>query len=112
MPLRNLADPAPRSAKEVVRIGEQRRFVVVAVDTPRRGIDLALPGVVPVPAAEPGDMAAVLAEMDADRIDEASSTPPVRRSRVTPGRRDAADPGPRPGPGRGEGAGREGDEER
>ena len=70
VPLRNLADPAPRSAKEVVRLGEQRRFVVVAVDTPRRGIDLALPGVVPVPAAEPGDMAAVLAEMDADRIDE------------------------------------------
>ena len=69
VPLRNLADPAPRSAKEVVRVGEQRRFVVVAVDTPRRGIDLALPGVVAVPAAEPGDMAAVLAEMDADRID-------------------------------------------
>ncbi len=74
VPLRNLADPAPRSAKEVVRLGEQRRFVVVAVDTPRRGIDLALPGVVPVPAAEPDDMAAVLAEMDADRIDAVVDT--------------------------------------
>ena len=42
MPLRNLADPAPRSAKEVLRLGESRRFVVVAIDPPRRGIDLAL----------------------------------------------------------------------
>jgi hypothetical protein len=50
VPLRNLAQPAPRSAREVLDMGEKRRFVVIAVDAPRRGIDLALPGVVPVPA--------------------------------------------------------------
>lgn len=42
-PLKNLADPAPRSAKEVVKVGEARRFVVAAIDPPRRGIDLAIP---------------------------------------------------------------------
>ena len=45
VPLKALADPAPRSAREVLTLGETREFVVVAVDTPRRGIDLALPGV-------------------------------------------------------------------
>src|SRR5690606_35316368 len=49
VPLRNLADPAPRSAREVLRLGEERRFVVVEIDPPRRGIDVALPGVVDVP---------------------------------------------------------------
>jgi hypothetical protein len=53
VPLRHLADPAPRSAKEMLRVGETRRFVVVTIDPPRRGIDLAVPGVVEVPAAPP-----------------------------------------------------------
>jgi hypothetical protein len=34
----------------VLNVGERRRFVVIAIDAPRRGIDLALPGVVAVPA--------------------------------------------------------------
>jgi predicted RNA-binding protein with RPS1 domain len=50
VPLRNLARPAPRSAREVLNLGDKRRFVVIAIDAPRRGIDLALPGVVAVPA--------------------------------------------------------------
>ena len=50
VPLRNLALPAPRSAREVLNLGDRRRFVVIAIDAPRRGIDLALPGVVAVPA--------------------------------------------------------------
>jgi hypothetical protein len=50
VPLRNLAQPAPRSAREVLNLGDKRRFVVIAIDPPRRGIDLALPGVVDVPA--------------------------------------------------------------
>jgi hypothetical protein len=53
VPLRNMADPAPRSAKETLRLGETRRFVVVAIDPPRRGIDLAVPGIVEVPAVPP-----------------------------------------------------------
>jgi hypothetical protein len=50
VPLRNLARPAPRSAREVLNLGDTRRFVVIAIDAPRRGIDLALPGVVAAPA--------------------------------------------------------------
>ena len=45
VPLKALADPAPRSARDVLTLNETRDFVVVAIDTPRRGIDLAMPGV-------------------------------------------------------------------
>src|SRR5262245_19605781 len=62
VPLRNLAHHAPRSAREVLNLGERRRFVVIAVDAPRRGIDLALPGVVAVPAAPEAPVGAQVVE--------------------------------------------------
>jgi ribosomal protein S1 len=43
LPLTGLGDPPPRRAREVVDRGEQRSFVVVALDPPRRGAELALP---------------------------------------------------------------------
>jgi hypothetical protein len=71
VPLGNLADPAPRSAKEVLRVGEERRLVVVAIDPPRRGIDLAVPGVVDVPAPDLADAAHLVAELAIDVTDAA-----------------------------------------
>ncbi len=43
-PVSALGDPPPRSAKEVLTKGETRTFVIQALDPPRRGIELALPG--------------------------------------------------------------------
>ena len=43
VPLRHLGDPAPRSAREVLSLGEQRTFVVVSFNAQRRGIDVADP---------------------------------------------------------------------
>ena len=43
VPLSGLGDPPPRAAREVLRKGEQRSFVVQALDPSRRGIELALP---------------------------------------------------------------------
>jgi hypothetical protein len=45
-PLRFLADPPPRAAREVLERGASREFVVVAIHAARRGIDLGLPEVV------------------------------------------------------------------
>ena len=42
--LKSMGEPAPRSAREVLAMGEVRPFIVQGFDTPRRGIDLALPG--------------------------------------------------------------------
>jgi hypothetical protein len=53
VPLSGLAEPMPRSAKEIVRRGETRNFLVKAFDAVRRGVELALVG---TPAAGvPGD---------------------------------------------------------
>mgnify|MGYP000672235256 CR=1 FL=1 len=61
--LKSLGDPAPRSARDVLTMGETREFVVEAIDTPRRGIDLtvadasspAVPAPAPEPQPEPDD---------------------------------------------------------
>ncbi|HJR26490.1 MAG TPA: S1 RNA-binding domain-containing protein [Acidimicrobiales bacterium] len=54
LPLKHLADPPPRSAREVLAMGTPYKFVVHAFDTPRRGVDLTMPGVVPAgTASEP-----------------------------------------------------------
>jgi hypothetical protein len=44
LPLSAMGEVAPRSAREVLRKGERRTFVVQAFDAMRRGIELALPG--------------------------------------------------------------------
>jgi hypothetical protein len=44
-PLSGLGDPAPKSAREVLKRGERRPFVVTALDPYRRGVEVALPGV-------------------------------------------------------------------
>ena len=54
VPLSAMGDPPPRSAREVLNRGETRTFVVQALDAPRRGIELALPGFEKV-AGQPTD---------------------------------------------------------
>jgi hypothetical protein len=58
VPLKNMAIPPPRSAREVLERGEQRAFIVQSIEAARRGIDLALPGfgevaATPAPTAAP-----------------------------------------------------------
>jgi len=53
LPLAHLADPPPRSAREALSMGRPYEFVVHAFDTPRRGVDLTMPGVVVVSAGDP-----------------------------------------------------------
>ena len=45
VPLANLGDPPPRSAREVLKRNEQASFVLTALDPHRRGAELALPGI-------------------------------------------------------------------
>ncbi len=63
--LKYMGDPAPRSARDLLHRGEVRSFVVQAIDAPRRGIDLAIPGfeeldgeTAPASVSEPADEAA------------------------------------------------------
>jgi hypothetical protein len=45
VPLANLGDPPPRSAREVLKREERLAFVLTALDPQRRGAELALPGI-------------------------------------------------------------------
>ena len=62
-PVSGLGDPPPRSAKEVLKRGETHTFVIQALDAPRRGIELALPGLAKVAGAPTEET--VEAEIDA-----------------------------------------------
>lgn len=54
IPLAAMGDPAPTRARDALTQGEVRTFIVQAIDAPRRGIELALPGFAH-PAATPSD---------------------------------------------------------
>jgi hypothetical protein len=60
IPLRVLGDPPPRSAREVLNLGETRAFVVQRFDPDRRGIDVA-----------PADGSAIQAERGSRAVAEA-----------------------------------------
>jgi len=45
VPLAGLGMPPPRGAREVIERDERKEFVLVALDPPRRGAELALPDV-------------------------------------------------------------------
>ena len=72
IPLKSMADPAPRSAREVLERGETRDFVVASLDAPRRGIDLALPGVVSDLALSGDEATASAVDLQASAAAEAS----------------------------------------
>ena len=82
VPFSGLADPMPRSAKEVVRKGEVRRWVVKSFDAPRRGIELALIG---TPGAAMLDLAAPpVLDLDLEHIRTAEVPAPRRGRGRTP----------------------------
>ena len=56
VPIRALASPPPRSARDVFRIGDQATFVITGYSASRRSVDLAVPGVVAIPVT-PDDVA-------------------------------------------------------
>lgn len=80
VPLGNLADPPPRSARSVLHREETRIFVVQALDPLRRGVELALPGVASVSGKPSDEM--IKAEM---RISKApAALGPRRRAAKAP----------------------------
>ena len=108
-PVSGLGDPPPRSAKEVLKRGEVRSFVIQALDPPRRGIELALPGLAKV-AGMPTDET-VEAEIDAGShpepapVREEAGPAKPRRSRLRAAAKavvdqvmPATEPAPEPAP--------------
>jgi hypothetical protein len=97
VPLRFMGSPAPRSARDVVKLGDERSLVVVSFNAARRGIDAALEGfepaeVVRVPAATKARKRTKKAEAP-----EPAPTPtpePVVKKRVAKKAKAVAEPAP------------------
>ncbi len=86
VPIGAMGEPRPSKARDVLTRGETRTFVVQAVDAPRRGIELALPGFAKI-AGAPSDET-VAAEVKGNRPKKATltaKTPPAK----TPGKKAA-----------------------
>jgi len=96
IPLSLMADPAPRAAREVLKRGEVRTFVLRAFDAARRGVELALPGTpLPVgPVAE--ETAAAAVGTEAPEADDAGTSPKPRRAKKAAARSAEVAPAPVP----------------
>ncbi len=94
IPLSLMADPAPRAARDVLKRGEVRTFVLRAFDAARRGVELALPGTpLPVgPVAE--ETAAAAVGTEAPEADDAGTSPKPRRAKKAAARSAEVAPAP------------------
>ena len=108
VPLRLMGHPPPRSARNVLKVGETREFVVVSFNPVRRGVDVALPEGVPedlaAPVAAPPTVApdapADLTVPEERAVEPAAKRTRARKARATPVAPAAADvPAAAPGPG-------------
>ena len=88
-PVSALGDPPPRSAKEVLTKGETRTFVIQALDPPRRGIELALPGLAKVAGAPTDETVEAEIDVGAQPVSEVEPEAPAKPRR---GRKKAAAP--------------------
>ena len=84
IPLGAMGDPRPTRARDVLTRGETRTFVIQAVDAPRRGIELALPGFAKV-AGAPSDET-VEAELRRRRPKKAKAAKPLAATAPVPNR--------------------------
>jgi len=67
VPMRLMSDPPPRSAREMIGMSDAVSLVVAGFNPGRRGIDLALPGMVPASGEPVGPVKATGARRGAKR---------------------------------------------
>jgi Histone H1-like nucleoprotein HC2/S1 RNA binding domain/Zc3h12a-like Ribonuclease NYN domain len=91
LPLRAMADPPPKSAREVLKVGDTRSFVVEAFDSPRRSIDLAIPGLaLSAPPLEGDAIQPRAGRADQSRSPEETSTMAPATKKRAPARKTAS----------------------
>jgi hypothetical protein len=93
-PLRHMAVPAPRAARDVLKLGEVHRFEVVSYNSERRSVDVALPGIVAVAAPVAAAAGPVAAPAAASPAEAGSADAPGRRKRRGRGGAAPAEPAP------------------
>ena len=85
VPLRLMSDPPPRSAREVMRVGDAVTLVVISFAPARRSVDLAVPAMAPD--------ADLVATPELEELAEAVAAPPARSKRAA--KKATAEPTPK-----------------
>ena len=81
VPLSAMGNPQPTRARDVLTKGDKRSFVVQAVDAPRRGIELGLPGFATVAGAPSEET--VAAEVGTRRSKPKKTAPAKKKAPAT-----------------------------
>ena len=92
VPLRLMSDPPPRSAREMMKLGESVDLVVVSFNATRRSIDLCVPGM------EPPEVRAKAAKPARRAGKKAAAAPPSEPAAAKRSRKKAAAVEPSPPP--------------
>ena len=87
VPMRLMSDPPPRSAREMIGMSDAVSLVVAGFNPGRRGIDLALPGMVPASGEAAGQTKATGARRGAKRP---AQKEPVAKQPATAAKKVAA----------------------
>jgi hypothetical protein len=80
VPLRNMATPIPRSARDLFAIGDTTSLVVTGYTPSRRSVDLGVPGVVDVAAAPVEKKAVKKTSKTAKKATSAKKTAPAKKT--------------------------------
>ncbi|MCP5026159.1 MAG: S1 RNA-binding domain-containing protein [Actinomycetia bacterium] len=83
IPLKSMGDPAPRSAREVLSLGDTVTFVVFGFDAPRRGVDLAMTSQSSLAANGEENPSEDARESDEEALASTARTRPLTRSSST-----------------------------
>ena len=87
VPLRMMAEPAPRSAREVMELGERVTLVVASFAAARRSIDLAVPGMVPAVVVAEAKPKRGSKKVAAKSVENTPPAAPVAEEASTPAKR-------------------------
>jgi hypothetical protein len=80
VPLRNMANPQPRSARDIFTIGDSATLTVVGYTPARRSVDLAVPGVVDAGVKLSGKPAAAKKSAPDKKAAVAKKSVPVKKA--------------------------------
>jgi hypothetical protein len=80
VPLRNMANPQPRSARDIFTIGDAVTLTVVGYTPARRSVDLAVPGVVDAAVKPSGKPSVTKKAVPVKKAAVSKKTAPVKKS--------------------------------
>jgi hypothetical protein len=98
VPLTAMGTPPPRAARDVMKKGETREFVVQALDAQRRGVELAVPGFEHIGGAPTDETVKAEIRAEQEKARKKAAAVASRPSSAAAAKKKAATPEPKKAP--------------